>query len=83
VIISPKIYNNKSGLVITCPITSRVKNYPFAVNLPQKYGGGCVLVDQIKSVDWKARRAKYKAKAPKKVMEEVLGKLGVLIFDAD
>ena len=38
------------------------------------------MADQVKSLDWKVRQAKFKAKAPKKVMEEVLGKLGVLIF---
>ncbi|QPJ64285.1 MAG: endoribonuclease MazF [Candidatus Nitrohelix vancouverensis] len=78
-VISPKIYNDKAGLALACPITSKIKNYPFAVPLPSK--AGCVLVDQIKSVDWRVRQAKYKSKAPKKVMEEVLGKLGVLIFD--
>ncbi len=80
-VISPKIYNDKAGLALACPITSKIKNYPFAVNLPAKEGSGCVLVDQIKSVDWRARQAKYKSKAPKKVMEEVRGKLAVLIFD--
>lgn len=39
------------------------------------------MVDQIKSVNWQVRKARQKSKAPKKVMEEVLGKLGVLIFD--
>lgn len=80
-VISPKSYNEKAGLLIACPITSKIKNYPFAVNLPPKYGGGCVWVDQVKSVDWRVRRAKYKSTAPGKVMEEVLGKLGVLIFE--
>jgi len=79
-VISPKIYNEKSGLLIACPIASKVKGYPFAVELPPKLGGGWVLADQVKSLDWKIRQAKFKAKAPKKVMEEVLGKLGVLIF---
>ena len=79
-VISPKIYNEKAGLLIACPITSKVKNYPFAVKLTPKYGGGCVLADQVKSLDWQVCRAKLKAKAPKKVMREVLGKLGVLVF---
>ena len=79
-VISPKIYNEKAGLLIACPITSKVKTYPFAVKLTPKYGGGCILADQVKSLDWKVRRAKLKAKAPKKVMQEVLGKLGVLIL---
>lgn len=51
-VISHKIYNEKAGLALVCPITSKIKNYPFTVNLPSKEGGGCVLVDQIKSVDW-------------------------------
>lgn len=80
-VISPKIYNEKTNLAIVCPITSKIKNYPFAVNLPSRYGGGCVLADQIKSVDWNVRQARHKSKAPRKVMEEVLGKLGVLIFE--
>jgi mRNA interferase MazF len=80
-VISPKVYNEKAGLLIACPITSKVKNYPFSVNLPPKEGSGCVLVDQVKSVDWRARRAKYKSKASKKMMEEVLAKLGVLMFE--
>ena len=80
-VISQKIYNEKAGLVLVCPITSKVKNYSFAVNLPPQEDGGCVLVDQIKSLDWRVRRAEYKYKAPKKVMDEVLGKLGALIFD--
>lgn len=76
-VISPKIYNEKSGLLLACPLTSKVKGYPFGVELKE---GGCVLVDQIKSLDWKARHAKFKSKAPRKVMEEVLGKIEVLIF---
>lgn len=79
-VISPKIYNEKSGLLLACPLTSKVKGYPFGVELPSKDGGGCVLVDQIKSLDWKARHAKFKNKAPRKAMEEVLGKIEVLIF---
>jgi mRNA interferase MazF len=80
-VVSPKLYNAKAGLVIVCPLTSKVKDYPFAVGLPAECGGGCILVDQIKSVDWRVRRAKYKAKIPKKVLHEVLGRLAVLIFE--
>ncbi len=80
-VVSPKYYNGKSGLVIVFPITSKVKDYPFAVNLPASSGGGCILVDQIKSVDWAARRAKYKSKVSQKVLDEVVGKLSVLIFE--
>lgn len=80
-VISPKSYNEKSGLILACPITSKMKDYPFIVVLPPRCGGGCVLVDQIESMDWRVRRARFKAKTPKIVMEEVLGKLEVLIFE--
>lgn len=78
-VISPKIYNEKSGLLLACPLTSKIKGYPFGVEL--KDGGGCILVDQIKSLDWKTRHAKFKNKVPRKVMEEVVGKIAVLIFE--
>ncbi|MBI4384225.1 MAG: endoribonuclease MazF [Nitrospinae bacterium] len=80
-VISPKYYNERSGLVVVCPITSKVKDYPFAVGLPVSVGGGCILVDQIKSVDWAARQAMFKSKVAKKVLDEVIGKLSVLIFE--
>ena len=79
-VISPKIYNEKSGLLLACPLTSKVKGYPFAVELPAKDGGGCVLTDQIKSLDWRVRKAKFKSKIPSRALKEVLGKLEVLIF---
>ncbi len=79
-VISPKLYNEKSGLAICCPITSKVKNYPFAVELSKKLGGGCVLADQVKSLDWRIRHAKLKSKAPPKLLTEVLEKLEILIL---
>ena len=57
-VISPKIYNEKSGLVLACPITSQIKNYPFEVALTGHPVKGVVLADQIKSLDWRERRAK-------------------------
>ncbi|MCH7499650.1 MAG: endoribonuclease MazF [Nitrospinae bacterium] len=79
-VLSPKIYNEKSGLAICCPITSKVKNYPFAVELSKKLGGGCVLADQVKSLDWRVRHAKLKSKASPKILTEVLEKLEILLF---
>lgn len=79
-VISPRIYNEKSSLLLACPLTSKAKEYPFAVALPGREGGGCVLTDQIKSLDWKSRRAQFKTKISSKTMAEVLGKLEALIF---
>jgi mRNA interferase MazF len=58
-VISPMAYNGKVGLALLCPVTSRVKGYPFEVVLPEGSGViGVVLADQLKSLDWRARKAK-------------------------
>jgi mRNA interferase MazF len=79
-VLSPKAYNRKVGLALFCPLTSRVKRYPFEVPVSAQTGiEGVVLADQVRSMDWQARRAKRIAKAPPAVVAEVLGKLGTLL----
>lgn len=56
-VISPKVYNAKSGLALACPITSQAKGYPFEVAFKTRAISGVILADQIRSVDWKGRRA--------------------------
>lgn len=56
---SPAAYNRKVGLALVCPITTRAKGYPFEVAIPaERPVAGVVLADQVKSIDWRARRAK-------------------------
>ena len=79
-VMSPKIYNEKTSLALFCPITSKVKGYPFEVALPAKSSiTGVILSDQVKSLDWRARRARFAGQAPRKVVGEVLDKLAVLL----
>ena len=79
-VISPFEYNGTVGLALMCPITSRAKGYPFEVALPADIEiSGVILADQIKSLDWRARRAEIACSAPKSVIDEVLGKLGTLL----
>lgn len=79
-VLSPVEYNRKTGLMIGCPITSKSKGYPFEVALPPKLGvAGVVLSDQLKNLDWVARRAEFKCIVPADVLEEVLGKAATLI----
>jgi mRNA interferase MazF len=79
-VISPKSYNRKAGLAIACPITSRVKGYPFEVELPQGLEArGAILCDQLKSLDWRARRAERLGVVPDPVMEEVTARIIVLV----
>lgn len=78
--VSPSTYNRKVGLGLFCPITRKIKGYPFEVLLPEDSPvEGVVLADQIRSLDWKARGAKFAVKAPVEVIRETQGKLTALI----
>lgn len=68
-------FDDRVGLAFVCPVTSRVKGYPFEVSV-RDLGevSGVVLVDQLRSLDWRARRAEPAGKAPAAVMAEVLAK---------
>jgi len=80
VVLSPRLYNEKSGLALVCPVTSRVKGYPFEVALPQELPiAGVILADHLKSVDWKERRAEAVGRVPQEVLDEVLSRLSPLL----
>ncbi len=79
-VLSPASYNGKVGLAILCPVTSQTKGYPFEVALPEHAGvDGVVLADQVKSLDWRARKARLIGRVPDTVTDQVLGKLGALL----
>ena len=78
--LSPESYNRKVGLALFCPITSKAKGYPFEVSIPSGLKeSGVVLSDQVKSLDWQARSAKFSCKLPANVVSDVLGKLEALL----
>ena len=77
--LSFKAYNEKIGLALFCPITSKVKGYPFEVELGLKKIKGSVLSDQIKSLDWRERNIEFIEKIGEKKMEEVIEKIEVII----
>jgi mRNA interferase MazF len=80
-IMSPIKYNQMASLVLACPITSKTKGLSFEV--PLVHGmktQGAVLADQIKTLDWKARKVRFVEKAPQDLIEEVQAKLETLIF---
>jgi mRNA interferase MazF len=80
VVVSPRSYNGKVGLGLFCPITRRAKGYPFEVALPSDLSvKGVVLADQVKSLDWRARRAELAARLPGDTCTEVIGKLAALL----
>lgn len=78
-VLSPALYNGKTGLMVCCPLTTQIKGYPFEVVF-QLDGVRCVaLADQVKSLDWRTRQAKHKGKVDQKVLVEVQAKLKVLL----
>ena len=79
IVMSPEIYNKKTGLAICCPITTNVKGYPFEVAISGKKIKGVVLSDHLKNLDWKARKAKFIERASKEVIEQCSMKISVLI----
>ncbi len=79
-VVSPILYNEKSGLGIFCPITSKVKGYPFEVLIPSGVKvAGAILCDHVKNLDWGARHAEYVATLPSITLEAVQDRLAVLL----
>jgi len=78
-VLSPARYNGKTGLMICCPMTTQLKGYPFEVRLDIDGTTSAVLADQVKSLDWKARRARKKAAAPTEVLVHVRAMLKALL----
>ena len=80
VVISPSSYNRRVGLALCCPVTSQVKGYPFEVVLPPGLGvEGAILSDQIKSLDWRVRKARRIGNLPAEVLQETVGKILALV----
>ena len=79
-VLSPQAYNKKVGLAVLCPITSRAKGYPFEVAIPDGLeASGVVLADQVKNLDWRARKASLCCRVPEETIRDVLAKLGTLL----
>lgn len=79
-VLSPVAYNRATGLALMCPVTTRIKGYPFEVSLPKGLGiSGVVLSDQVKCLDWRAREASPAGTAPPAVVADVLAKLHTLL----
>ena len=81
-ILSLKDYNERSGLAIVCPITSKKKGYPFEVEFSARRINGIILADQLVSIDWKERAATLVDRVPAEVITEVQEKASLLINDA-
>lgn len=84
-VLSPKDFNIATGLAFVCPLTSQLKGGSFEVPVPRGVGlSGAVLADQMRSLDWLARKADFHSKAPQDLVFEVLGRIeAILSIDFD
>jgi mRNA interferase MazF len=79
-VISPRSYNRRVGLALFCPVTSQVKGYPFEVALPPGLKAeGAILSDQVKSLDWRVRKAKRVCTVPDEVLDETIARILALV----
>lgn len=80
-VVSNDLFNKHTGLAMACPITNRDRGVPFHVALPAGGKvGGFVMAEQIKSIDYRSRKAKRIGKAPKEVLDEVLAILDACLY---
>ena len=77
-VLSPSRYNGLRGMMICCPMTSRIKGYVFEV-IVTRDPPRAVLADQIKSLDWRARGAVHKGAVSTKVLAEVQARIKTLL----
>jgi len=79
-VLSPAAYNGRVGLALLCPITTQVKGYPFEVPLPAGLAvTGVALADQVKSLDWRARKVTQIGVVPEAVVVQVVSRLQLLL----
>ncbi|HLW82899.1 MAG TPA: endoribonuclease MazF [Candidatus Acidoferrales bacterium] len=81
-VLSPAAYNAKTSLMLCCPMTTQIKGYPFEVLIAGPTPNAvpsAVLADQVKSLDWRKRRARRKAAVASHELAEVRAKLRALL----
>src|SRR6202047_5052695 len=78
VVLSPAAYNAKTSLMVCCPMTTQIKDYPFEVVVAGARPSA-VLADQVKSLDWRKKRAKHKGMISAAELAEGRAKIRTLI----
>ena len=80
-VVSNDLFNQRTGLCVVCPITSTRRDYPFHVPIPEGQAvTGFVMVEQVRSIDFGARKAKRIGRAPDQVLDEALSILDACLY---
>jgi mRNA interferase MazF len=83
-VLSPTDYNRTVGLAVVCPITNEKKGYPWEAGIPDNhFVSGVVLSDQVKSLDWRERRAEFICTPSEELLEDVVEKACALLSPED
>lgn len=84
IVLSPTEYNRTVGLAVVCAITNERKGYPWEVAIPDNpLVSGIVLADQVKSMDWRQRKAEFVCTPEEELLEEVIDKAFALLRPED
>ena len=75
VVITTARFNNLCGMAIICPVTSKIKNYVFHVNFSTEKTRGAIMIDQIRSIDWRNREMNFHDRIDKSTLDEVREKM--------
>lgn len=79
-VISNYLFNQAVGLAVVCPITNTNRRIPFHLPIPSSSSlTGFVMVEQMKSIDFTARKAKFVEKAPTLLLDDVLAIVDVCL----
>jgi mRNA interferase MazF len=80
-VVSNDLFNRHTGLCIVCPITKTHRDYPFHVRIPEgQEVTGFVMVEQVKSIDFRSRKAERIGRAPEQALEEAMSILDACIY---
>lgn len=79
-VLSPTSYNGKAGLMLCCPLSTKIKGHPFEVLTEVDSTRCVVLTDQLKSLDWRVRKAKFKTSIGEQELWDVRAKIKALLM---
>ena len=80
-VVSNNLFNEHTGLALVCPLTTTDRRFPFHVAVADDPKvTGFVMVEQLKSIDFRARKAKRIGRASGGLLEEVLALLDACVY---
>ncbi|MDP3778847.1 MAG: endoribonuclease MazF [bacterium] len=82
IVLSPQRYNKKGGMMLACPITSKIKHYPFEVALEVEKQNSVILADHIRNMDWHTRKITFIQRAPSQIVNAVQRKILRLLTES-